>query len=268
MVEDSRAVVRLDNDSPLSVVGSRYEAIQNDAFADIFDRVCGEFRAAYVNGGEFDGGRRVFVQAELPDQIRVLSSDDTVKKMLTFITSHDATTPTTAGGSNIRIVCQNTFMMNLKQLVRDVRIRHTASASGRIEQAEEIIKSQIQYHNAVEVKVNQLASTRVTDAQMEQLVRGLFNVSQDATSDDIPTRTKNNMDSLTELWTSGTGIDASNRGTAWAAYNAVTEFADWRRLVRGEDEDSSRRIQSNMLGTSAAFKAKGEQLIDTLFLAS
>ena len=42
----------------------------------------------------------------------------------------------------------------------------------------------------------------------------------------------------------------------WTALNAVTEWADHERTVRGETKDNTLRRHSNLFGTSADFKRK------------
>ena len=63
-----------------------------------------------------------------------------------------------------------------------------------------------------------------------------------------PTR-RSRCSNLESSRNTGTGTE----GSVWHALNAVTEWSDHTRRVRGDDR--ANRVYSNLLGTSAAFKA-------------
>ena len=116
-----------------------------------------------------------------------------------------------------------------------------------------------------------MAETQLDDARFEGVLRSLFGVKPDTDADDIPTRTKNNMDTVWGHFrgATGLGIDSGNRGTAWAAFNALTQYASHDIGVRvpvpqhvrdqGEqatdlyklDAAEGFRIESNLLGGNA-----------------
>jgi hypothetical protein len=118
----------------------------------------------FVSGGTFKEDRTVFMQVELPGQID-LGGKDEVKKYMLFSNSHDGTSPAKVGGTNVRIVCYNTFLMAFRS-VDDVVIRHTASADSKIQQAVQIVRGLHDYHKLVEIKVSELAGSKFTDAMM------------------------------------------------------------------------------------------------------
>jgi hypothetical protein len=62
------------------------------------------------------------------------------------------------------------------------------------------------------------------------------------------------VDSVAELMETGRGSEIRGvRGTAWGAYNAITEFVDHKRKVRGGEEN---RIGSIWFGQGSSVKQR------------
>ena len=70
-------------------------------------------------------------------------------------------------------------------------------------------------------------ATPYTEMQMNGLVERLFPMERD----ELSTRTQNHRQKVLELFEYGKGHEQI-RGTAWAALNAVAEFADHCRFTR------------------------------------
>jgi hypothetical protein len=93
---------------------------------------------------------------------------------------------------------------------------------------------------------NALAGVMLSDAELKDYLKEVFNVSE---GKDIPTRTQNNMNRVVELFESPTNQVPGTRGTMWAAYNAVTEYADHEINVR--DKRDFGRMDSVIFGRGA-----------------
>jgi phage/plasmid-like protein (TIGR03299 family) len=264
LVDNLYGICRTDTGTMFPGVGvnGRYECIQTQSYADIGNRVTAGLNAQFVNGGSFRGGALVYLQAKLPQSIRVRGTDDIIDKLLTFVTSHDGTTCFMLMPTALRIFCQNQ-MNALNRAARDgIKIRHTRTAGERLEDADRKIMDVMDAYRVFEVKCNFLADNRFNDLQMEQAVRKVFNVGDEPLTD-LHTRTKNNIEKVLENFESGLGIDASNRGTAWAAYNAFTQFSDHQRKVnKGTDA-----FESKLLGSGANFKHKALVAVEQLLAA-
>ena len=92
---------------------------------------------------------------------------------------------------------------------------------------------------------------------MKDIVSELFPSS----SEDVSTRTKNTRDSVLNIYETGMGLEKF-RGTAWGAFNAVTEYADhWKTFKGGESEA---RASSIWFGSSAALKQKAYDLVSSV----
>jgi len=255
-------IVRTDTMQPLSGVGvnERYRCIQTQSYADIGNAICGGLGAEFVNGGVFRDGKMVYLQAKLPDVIRIRDTDDVLEKLLTFVTSHDGTLAFMLMPLAWRIFCSNQKNALNREARDGIKIRHTRAAEGRLDAADEKILEVMNAYRAFEVKCNFLADSAFNDIQMHAAMRRAFNVSDEKADEDIPTRTQDNMDVVLTNFASGSGIDAGNRGTAWAAYNALTEYADHQRKTnQGTD-----RFENNLLGTGAGFKHRALKAVEDI----
>lgn len=139
-IPDQFATMRTDNNAVFGVVGKDYQIVQNaDAFA-FFDAIVGGGEGIlYETAGVIGQGERIFITAKLPGYIRVGSGDDVTEKYIFLTTSHDGTGSITAAFTPIRIVCQNTLNAALRNMSNVVRIRHTAGAKERLEQAHKVM---------------------------------------------------------------------------------------------------------------------------------
>jgi phage/plasmid-like protein (TIGR03299 family) len=139
-VPDQYATIRTDNNVIFGVVGKDYQIVQNaDAFA-FFDAIVGGGDGIlYETAGAIGQGERIFITAKLPGYIRVGSGDDVTEKYIFLTTSHDGSGSITAAFTPIRVVCQNTLNAALRSATNVLRIRHTANAKQRLEDAHRVM---------------------------------------------------------------------------------------------------------------------------------
>ncbi len=83
-------------------------------------------------------GEKIFITAKLPGFIKV-GSDDLIEKYLFLTTSNDGFGAITAAFTLVRIVCANTLNAALQNQTNCIKIRHTASARQRLEQAHHLM---------------------------------------------------------------------------------------------------------------------------------
>src|SRR3954453_1837896 len=132
------ATVRTDTEQVLGVVGKDYEIVQNtDAFA-FFDAILGGEGIMYETAGALGKGERIFITAKLPDYIKV-GNNDLIEQYLFLTTSHDGFGSITAAFTPIRIVCNNTLNAALRNHTNAFKIRHTANAKERLEEAHKLM---------------------------------------------------------------------------------------------------------------------------------
>ena len=92
--------------------------------------------------GCFDDGRKIVVTAKLPGNINGPEGSP-IDKYLVFANSHDGSCSVNIMFTPVRIICSNMLNSALDNADSYIRIRHTSSASSRLDFAEGVIKASI-----------------------------------------------------------------------------------------------------------------------------
>jgi len=219
----------------LATVGSRYVAVQNEelfAFADnLLDG------ARWETAGSIKDGRVVFGSLAL-ERETVLDPSGVADKVNTYLlvnTSHDGSVAVQASVTPVRVVCQNTLNAALKGVKQSYKIRHTQTVDGRIAAAREALGLANTYMDAFEKEMQELYAAEITKAQFDAIVFAAYPRPDKDTKGAIK-KWESKVDLIEEIYAS----DTTNMiaGTAWGAYNALTERLDWFRNGRkGNDEN-------------------------------
>lgn len=259
-VPQQRAVVRNDNDDVIGVVGNNYVPIQNRHCFGFLDAVVAEGKLKYHTAGALGKGERVWMLAKLPNQIRVKNGDDLVDKFLLLSNTHDGSSALRVFFTPIRVVCQNTLSRAESQgRGQGIAILHRGDLQTKIREAQRVLSLAERFYDDAAVKINFLARTSLTTNQLESYFAALYPDSPDSTN----RRAANVRQRLTALFESGVGQDQPDiRHTAWAAYNAVTEYVDHHRPTRAKTIEmrTSQRLESAWFGSGATLKAKAWNL--------
>jgi phage/plasmid-like protein (TIGR03299 family) len=258
-VDSHKAVVRVEDNKVLGVVGNRYHVIQNRECFDFMDDLIGSGQAVYHTAGSLREGRVIFMTVKLPEDSKV--GDDVIERYLLLTSSHDGSGALMVQWTPIRVVCMNTLSFALAggEAQSRVTIRHTQNYTSKISAAREVLKLTERYYSVMEEQFNRLLDQQFTEAHMRDFTQKLFPADDES---DVPTRTKNNRQQVFELFYDGRG-QKDVAETKWAAYNAVTEYADWFRTVRksGETEEAEARMNSSLLGSGQALKNRAFNLL-------
>lgn len=242
------ATVRTDTMKPLGVVGSRYEVVQNREAFNFFDALVGEGEAMYETAGVLGQGERVWIMAKLPSFIRVGKGDD-IGKYLLLALSHDGSSPIIAKLTPIRVVCNNTLSMALRDSSTEVRIRHTANAGEQLKIAHKILGLTNQMYEQVNAIFNKMATVTISDKQLLEYCKTLIPDNEKAESN---TRAENQRNTILELTHTGAGANLETaKGTLWGAYNAATEYSDHFKTYQGS---AINKLESVWFGSGQSFK--------------
>jgi phage/plasmid-like protein (TIGR03299 family) len=256
-VPDYFATLRTDTQDVLGVVGSRYSPVQNrDAFG-FFDSLVGQNEAIYETAGVLNLGERVWILARLPGYIKLLGKD-VVHKYLLLYNSHDGSSMIRAKLSPIRVVCNNTLSVALAGMEQEVRIKHTHSALEKLEEAHKLLGLSNSVYDLLESIFKRMSLTKVTDKQLLRYVGSLIPDNPESESN---TRMENIRDTILNLHEAVEDAKVI-RGTAFGAYNAVTEYTDHMTTTK----DPNRRLNSIWFGGSEKLKVKAFQLAQDLLL--
>jgi len=253
------ATIRTDNETVLGVVGKDYEIVQNrDAFS-FFDAIVGGDGIQYETAGALGRGERIFITAKLPDYIKV-REDDLIEKYLFLTTSHDGSGSITAAFTPVRIVCNNTLNAALRNNSNALKIRHTANAKERLEQAHKLMGITNQLSYELEGIFNQWAKVRITDPEVRKLIqmalvpnKEVLKNIQDGKEDELSTCFKNMTDSVFEYAMINESQQMeSTKGSLFGAYNAVTGYFQNVRTYKNDEA----KLKSLLLGGTAQLRTQ------------
>lgn len=249
------ATVRTDTRETLGVVGSKYEIVQNtDAFT-FFDAIKDSESIKYETAGALGNGERIFITAKLPDCLRI-GRNDVIEKYIFLTNTHDGSGAITAAFTPIRIVCNNTLTMALKNHSNAVHIKHTADVKKRLEEAHRIMYIANEKGEMIETIFRKWSKTRITDAETLKLIRlamaptpeTFAAVAADNTDFEFTRQFEEITGAVYEYALSAeTQQMETTAGTLFGAYNAVTGFY---QNVKSYKNDSA-KVQSIMYGTAA-----------------
>lgn len=246
--------VRMDTMDGLGIVGPVYRPLQNIEGFKFFDSVVGEKLAMYHTAGALGIGERIWMLAKLPGEFWV-TKEDNVEKYLLLMNSHDGSSAVTIMATPIRVVCQNTLNMALKE-GQKTKVRHSLSMMTGIKEIREQLGIADTYFRIFEEMSKHLVSKQATTIVIDKLFDDL-GLSKEVTKKS--TRAENIRWDITKLFETGKGNNLpSTRGTVWALFNGVTEYVDYYRSAHGKStqEKMFSRAESLLFGSGADMKQK------------
>lgn len=224
------ATIRNTDKRPLGVVGASYTPVQNAEATAFMDTLTGTGKAKYETAGSLQHGRIIWVMAKVPNGGGV----DPIDQYLVFSTSHDATMPVQIKATPVRVVCNNTLNAALHGAGNVFRVRHTTNVADRMKEAERVFAGTLKYFGKTVEVFNKMKDAKVSDEKMVKIIEKVFALD----NDDLSTRQENRLEKITtkifELKETGAGTNLPGvKGTAWGAYNAITEYLDHFTTVKG-----------------------------------
>lgn len=208
-IEDKFAVVRSDTDKVLGIVGANYEFVQNNVLKGLIAPMVEEGVLTVENQGTLNHGGKVFIQALINKEYRVLGED--YKGYITLLNGHVGTASVGIGTSNTRVVCGNTYKMANADLSE--KFRHHAGVNERVLESTAVLNY---VDNAMRIyaqHVDALATARCTAGKFETALEKIFEKRVDQIKQ---------IDQLNRLFYAGAGNSGQNY---YDAFNAVTDFA-------------------------------------------
>jgi len=253
------ATMRKDTGNVLGVVGKDYQIVQNrDAFS-FFDSIVGGDGIQYETAGALGRGERIFITAKLPNYIKV-GRVDLIEQYLFLTTSHDGFGSITAAFTPVRIVCANTLHAALRSHSNAIKIRHTANAKERLDQAHRVMGISSKLSTELETIFNHWTTVRITDPEVRKLIQLAMVPNKEVLQnlntgkdDDLSTCFKNMVDTVYEYAMSNpTQLQETTAGTVFGAYNAVTGYFQNIRTYK----DQEAKVKSLFFGGTAQLRTQ------------
>lgn len=216
----SYGIFRNESNEHLGTVKGRYVPMQNHELAETIIDACDGVGIVASKGGIFDGGRKVYLQASLPDHA---IANTTLKRWITAINSHDGSTSIGFGSTNTNIRCRNTFHAAYSDGAV-TKYRHTHSASERIRQAMLQIKQTMAGDQLLMDNFNRMADIKLGEGVVNEVVSRIIKRGFGLKMDEaISTRRKNQLVQLSE----SIEHEIADQGvTLWGLFNGVTHYTN------------------------------------------
>lgn len=224
-----RLIVRDDTHKGLGVVGGIYQTATNRDWFAVADHVY-NLGGRFAYAGERDGGGRTFLTMTLPDATVEVLGKDLVTFGLTFRAAHDGRNNNMVNVDGRRLACMNGMTIKIKGVAHEWKIRHTASGVQQIEDAQKYVNGMLQYARSFAAVAQQLVDTSMTRQEFIAFIDSLYPRPDADASKSKQTMWENRRSDLLSLWAFADTNDFG-RDSAWAAFNAVTEYADWGQTV-------------------------------------
>jgi phage/plasmid-like protein (TIGR03299 family) len=235
ILPDTFSVERTDKtglDRHLGTVGKQYVPVQNADQFGIFDGLIDRGEAIYETAGALGKGEKVWILAKLPDDI-VLDGKDEIKNYLLLSNSHDGSSSFTAKLTPVRVVCSNTLSFALGGAGREIKIRHTAGAKGKIDEAMRVMGIAKQ-----EIAVAQEAFGYMKNTMVDSTMVAYFLFQVLPASGKNTTKIENARTTVQNLFEGqGAGSDIAGK-SIWGLYNAVAEYVDHKKNYRSNKLDA------------------------------
>ena len=246
----------------LGVVGERYVPLQNEDLFSFGDNLL-DGGGRWETAGSIKGGRQVFGSIALRDGITLDPNGraDKIDNYLLINTSHDGSIAIQASITPVRVVCANTLNLALSSFKgksaskQSFKIRHTSTAEGKIAVAREALGLASKYLDEFSVMANAMIEKEITKADFDKIVALAYPAPEKDSKGSFK-----KYDAKTELLNAiyvGQFNDTIS-GTAWGAYNALTERLDWYRSARGGSNES---IYASASGFDPVMNAEKNRLM-------
>jgi len=272
-VPNKVAVIREDTGEVFTIASDRYTPLPNRQAFEFFDSVVGAGQAIYHTAGTINGGRKFWILAKLDGELKV-TNEDILHKYILLGSSHDSSMPLSMMFTTVRVVCDNTFSLalNLNSTENEIRFtaKHTPNISQKAVNARNTLDLANAYFEDMMVGVNNLVEQEWDSYDMQRFVYTLFDLDAEKSIDEQRRGKSYSADKVLNLFSTGRGNGLTGvANTKWAAFNAVTEFADYNRPV-GHRVDSGesptldvadKRLDDAWYGPGAALKQRAWDLL-------
>lgn len=233
----------------LGVVGTDYTPVQNEEHAEFLNYLVDESGAHFETAGSLRQGRQVFLTMKLP-QTLTIGRDDAVDLYIAAFNSHDGSSAFRIVVTPVRVVCANTLRASLRDAKSSYTVRHTSGARGRIAQARQALGLTFKYAEEFEKAAQRMLDVEMSTPALRSVVNELWPVSGADSS-----RKKTNQDirwgTIRKLFEQA-DTQAGIRGTAWAGYNAITEYANHVAPARGASPELKNAARAERVITGTA----------------
>jgi phage/plasmid-like protein (TIGR03299 family) len=244
IMNDRVVLSRNDTGAALSVVGSGYHVVQPREVLHFFQDLCQKHNLKMDTAGVIRGGVKFWALARTGEQV-VLHNGDKIKQYLLLATSADHSMATIAKHTTTRVVCSNTFHLNINNGEKAIKVNHSSAFdANQVKLDLGLLDAEFKSFKNI---ADELADHRVTTPEARRWFAEMFSGETNMDLDAVNAYAHTSR-MFTSAWNSYKEAPGAE-DTLWGLFNGVTHMVDH---VRGRTVDS--RLDSSMFGTGALLK--------------
>jgi phage/plasmid-like protein (TIGR03299 family) len=273
-----RLVVRTNPDNGqvefLGRVTGRYQAFSNEELAALADSVM-EFDSGtyWDTAGAIENNQKVFMSLKLGDEIIIdpNGANDRILQHILLTTGHTGNMSVWTKNVGTRVVCANTYAMAMGENTPTYTFRHL---KGQVDKDHDIASAlgiTRNYFKTLEEVANTLYETPMETKEFVKYVDTLYpkpeerdlglTQSGEIRKDKTHSIWEMRRDDLVDIW-NGTGKREVNtidniRGTAWAGFNAFSEYIDW---YGAKSKGKNQLIQASSMANAKILTSDGKSV--------
>jgi phage/plasmid-like protein (TIGR03299 family) len=252
-VDGHRAIARDDTMEVLATPTDSFNLIYHhqmggllDAYVETMGKAGGTLK--FETAGSVRGGRNVYAVVYLDEPWHAPGDESRTYPYAVLLNAHDGSGACKLITTNVRVVCWNTYQAADSDGQNALVIRHTASASDRVENAKVALGAMRDEAEAWRMQAEDLASINVDDALVRTFLDDFIPIPEGAT--------ERGREGRRERQATFMGLDNGPTcgdlpPTAYRLVQAAGEYLDHVRPYRSADTYLSR----TMFGTDAKLKA-------------
>lgn len=267
-VPRKQAILRLDTEQVIGVVGEKYKVVQNMEVFSALDSLVDSGEARYTAAGEYNNGANIWMIMELPNGVQV--ANDPHAAFLLVQSSHDG-----SGAVRIRPIIERIFCANqINKLITKGKkndytytMKHTTNAKLSVQDIRNI--TQLTYQSIAEYEevASHLLSRGANHLRAREIFRKVWALP--STVEGKP------YDMLTQGERRQQTLAYAARDKAWEIYQNSptqenikgTDFGIWQAVVEYADHHASggseRLAVATLSGRNDAIKNKALSLVLT-----
>jgi phage/plasmid-like protein (TIGR03299 family) len=227
------------------VVGNDWTPVQNEETAEFLQAVVDQSGAVVEAVGELHGGKDMFVTMRLPEEFLV-AGRDAINLYFTAFNNHAGTRAFNAAIGPVRVFCCNQQNAIIRGATSTFKHPHTSGIKEAFKQARADLALTATYMDGFMAEATAMLETPMSDTEYVEFLVADVVGPRPVLGERTETGTKvtpkaiekydEEFGSLRHLFTDAETQD-NIRGTRWAAYQSMIEWADWGRPVGRKDDD-------------------------------
>lgn len=243
----------------LGISGERYGVAQNERVFGLFD----DLEPLWSCAGQFGNGALIYGQVDSEREIVIdpNGAGDVLKPQIFVNTTHDSSGALTIGRTAIRMGCLNQVQAIFRDLQHTIKLRHTLSIDERLKKIRLAWKQNNAYFDALQEEATALYQKTVTDDKYFQIVGHLMGDRPEENVKGAQTKYDNNLELFAQAWQ---GQPNENiRGTAWGAYQALTERQQWGRIMQNtaNGQENFAKAGMGLDASTVSFRQQALELV-------